>query len=754
MLSRLLLHLIKKRLRDFPAVAIVGPRQAGKTTLAKSFSNVYFDLEQERDRVQLDLRWEQLMQEDKMVILDEAQAWPEVFPRLRGEIDRHRSRKGRFLLLGSVSPALMKEVGESLAGRIAVVDLAPFTVTELPSTSQDALWRYGGYPDGGVLQTQVTAYPVWQDSYLRQMAQRDLPHWGLPAKPAETERLLKLTAALNATSLNYSQLGQSLGISYHTVQSYLDYLEGAFLIRRLPPFFANSFPKRLTKAPKLYWRDTGLLHSLLGCGADADLPAQPWVGASWEAWVIEQIISTRQATGEKFHAWYFRTNDGLECDLLIESGQEREVIEIKLASGPDSSHFRKLEKIAHLVAATRQVMITRIRDDEAVMEGTRWSASLATYLAHFVPQTGQSLPSNFSTSTQTITAGILFEKLLSAAGALVENGVVSREVLLRRSQWLKEDLDVIAWKDFSILPIQWINPPQTGLHHPLVEYEWGQTDHDVDKSDGDAFTPTKSALAIEGTGLSREDLGYFGKVSQIGHTLIPHLWLSDRRLLQDLRTPTQHLDTLNEVWWLSVWHGLDPASVTREHLMRKDAENLAKKTPSTVDWRFSVMNGAMHINLSVKNRRGTAASRTLNKGVYLFGDAPDVPFSASSENEINVLALTAYHGGWISLREQEELVMQYLDETLPGIQRPAIDAVIVRVRGAAGLTGMDSMRSPASSLTAYFPKSRPLERKDLLVRAMLKSVDLEDNSMIGVYRHPITLQEAINRTEDPPRIIS
>lgn len=349
---------------------------------------------------------------------------------------------------------------------------------------------------------------------------------------------------------------------------------------------------------------------------------------------------------------------------------------------------------------------------------------------------------------------VLFEKLLSAAGALVENGIVTNETLLKRAQWLKEDLDAISWEDFRILPVQWINPPQTGLHHPLVEYEWGKTDHDVDKSDGDAFTPTKSVLAIEGTGLSREDLGYFGKVSQIGHSLISHLWLGDRRLLQDVRTPTQHLDTLNEVWWLSVWHGLDPASVVREHLMRRDTGNLAKKTPTTVDWRFSVMTGAMHINLSVKNRRGTAASRPLNKGVYLFGDAPDTPFSESTEDEINVLAITAYHGGWISLREQEELVMQYLDETLPSHQRPVIDAVLVRVRGAAGLTGVESMKSPASSLTAYFPKTRPLNRKDLLLRAMLKPVDMEDNSMIGVFRHPVTLQEAIDRIENPPRIIS
>ena len=176
----------------------------------------------------------------------------------------------------------MREVSESLAGRIAVVDLSPLIAVELPTSSQDALWRFGGFPDGGVLQAQANSFPVWQDSYLKQMAQRDLPLWGLPAKPAETERLLKLTAALNGCSLNYSQLGQSLGISYHTVQGYLDYLEGAFLIRRLLPYFANNFPKRLTKAPKLYWRDSGLLHALMGYAADTDLTTQPRARTSWE----------------------------------------------------------------------------------------------------------------------------------------------------------------------------------------------------------------------------------------------------------------------------------------------------------------------------------------------------------------------------------------------------------------------------------------------------------------------------------------
>lgn len=752
MINRIHYALIKQRLREFPAVAIVGPRQAGKTTLAKMLSTLYFDLEQERDRVQADLRWDELTKGDQLVILDEAQAWPEIFGRLRGAIDQQRSRKGRFLLLGSVSPALMREVGESLAGRIAVVDLSPFIAPELPATSEDALWRFGGFPDGGVLQTQPTAFPVWQDSYLKQMAQRDLPHWGLPAKPAEAERLLKLTAALNGAPLNYSQLGQSLGISYHTAQTYLDYLEGAFLIRRLPPFFANNIPKRLTKAPKLYWRDSGLLHALLGCSAKTDLMLQPWVGASWEAWIIEQIISTRQAAGEPFQAWYFRTNDGLECDLVIESGKEREVIEIKLASQPDSGSFRKLEKIAHLMGATRQVMITRIRDSEAVTSGKRWSANLASYLAQFTNGARRHSPALVAPQSPGVTLDLLLNKLIDAAGALVERGLLTRETLLRRAQWLKADLETLAWKDFRVLPTQWIHPLGSGVSIPLVEYEWGKTDHDT-TNDGDAITPARSALAIEGSGLSRENLGYFGKISQTGHTLIPHLWLGNRRLRDNVRSARQHLDTLNEVWWLSVWQGVDPNSVEHEYLARRDIKRSSGAASSTVDWRFSVLGGSMNINLSVKNRRGTAASRPFKKGVYLFSDSPDKPFAESGEDEINILAITGYHGGWISMREQEELVADYLDSTLVKLNRPVIDAVIIRVRGAAFVTGSETLKSPASSLTAYFPKSRPLNRKDLIVRAILKEVDIEDNLMAGILCHGVPLHEYFDRFENPSRIM-
>jgi hypothetical protein len=375
MIKRAVTDLVLARLEQFPAVGLLGPRQCGKTTLAKGLSRHYFDLEQPSDRLRLDLSWDDIMQRNDLVLLDEAQSWPEVFPRLRAAIDARRKYNGRFLLLGSVSPILMRQVSESLAGRMALMELTPFNVAELPGARSDLLWRCGGYPDGGVL--GGAPFPHWQANYLSLMAQRDLPAWGLPAKPAVTDRLFRMVAGQQGGILNASQLGQSIGLSYHTVQSYLDHLEAAFLIRRLPPFYAN-IQKRLVKAPKIYWRDSGLLHALLGLMPEADLWAQPWVGASWEGWVIEQILAGRQARGENLQAYYFRTQDGLEADLLLEFGEHREIIEIKLTTSPSPEDFARLEKVAALSKATRQVLISRA--NRAVVTKDKWSVDLAAYL--------------------------------------------------------------------------------------------------------------------------------------------------------------------------------------------------------------------------------------------------------------------------------------------------------------------------------------------------------------------------------------
>ncbi|HEY3236312.1 MAG TPA: AAA family ATPase, partial [Polyangiaceae bacterium] len=222
----------------YPAVALVGPRQSGKTTLARSFEGDYFDLEQDSERLRLDLEWPRLAAGQSFVILDEAQSWPEIFNRLRGVIDVDRKRCGRFLLLGSVAPSLMEQVSESLAGRLSIVELSPFTLTELPSKAARArLWLCGGYPDGGVLEPK--RFPGWQLDYLSLLIQRDLPAWGLPARPQVTQRLARMLAAVHGQTWNASQIGQSLGLNYQTVNSYVDYLEGAFLVRRLIPFHAN-----------------------------------------------------------------------------------------------------------------------------------------------------------------------------------------------------------------------------------------------------------------------------------------------------------------------------------------------------------------------------------------------------------------------------------------------------------------------------------------------------------------------------------
>lgn len=350
-------RLARARLAANPAVVLVGPRQCGKTTLARSIGGIYYDLEQEADRVRLDVEWEARIAGKERVILDEAQAWPPVFPRLRAAIDQDRRRNGRFLLLGSVAPALMKEVSESLAGRLALVELTPFQWSEMPSReARERLWLCGGFPPGGILHPR--RFPSWQSDYLSLMAQRDLPAWGLAAKPQVTARFFRMLAAVNGQAWNASQIGQSMGLSYHTVNSYLDFLDGAFLIRRLQPFHANV-GKRLTKSPKVFWRDTGLLHSLLNVPDREALLSQPWAGASWEGFVVEQIVNESVRLGLGAEPLFFRTNDGHEVDLVLELGRERWAFEVKLTTEPSTQDWEKLNRAADLAGAKRRYLVSR-----------------------------------------------------------------------------------------------------------------------------------------------------------------------------------------------------------------------------------------------------------------------------------------------------------------------------------------------------------------------------------------------------------
>ncbi|MBN2302759.1 MAG: ATP-binding protein [Lentisphaerae bacterium] len=356
MITRAVEAVLRNRLANYPAVALDGPRQSGKTTLARSLNGLYFDIEQQADQTRLDLKWSEIVKDRQLVVLDEAQQCPEIFPRLRGAIDNARDRTGRFLLLGSVSPALKMHVSESLAGRLALVELTPFLLAELSDIKLDDLWLHGGYPEGGA--PHPKRFPKWQLDYLSLLAQRDLPTWGLPAKPQVTDRLLRMIAAVHGRLWNASQIGQALGLSHTTVNNYVDYLEGAFLVRRLLPYSGN-LKKRLVRSPRLYWRDTGLLHAMLRVQDYHDLLGQPWVGFSWEGFVIEQILGTLQNLDCQIDPCFFRTSDGYEIDLMFRAAGKRWAIEIKLAAEASPDDLARLNKAADMVAADMRILVTQ-----------------------------------------------------------------------------------------------------------------------------------------------------------------------------------------------------------------------------------------------------------------------------------------------------------------------------------------------------------------------------------------------------------
>ncbi len=264
---------------------------------------------------------------------------------------------GRFLLLGSVSPALARQVSESLAGRLSLVELTPFLLGELSADRLDDLWLLGGYPDGGIL--DPADFGRWQQDYLTLLAQRDLPLWGLPAKAADYRALLRMLAAVHGQTWNASRIGQSLGLNYQTINSYLDYLIGAFLIRRLEPYQANV-GKRLTKSPKVYWRDTGLLHSLLQTRTLDDVLAQPWVGASWEGFVVEQILDHLAVWDRTVQPFFLHTSDQYEIDLVLDFGSSLWAVEVKLTANPSVSDVRRLNQVADLIQADHRVLVARV----------------------------------------------------------------------------------------------------------------------------------------------------------------------------------------------------------------------------------------------------------------------------------------------------------------------------------------------------------------------------------------------------------
>jgi predicted AAA+ superfamily ATPase len=323
--------LVAEMAGQFPAVLIIGPRQCGKTTFAKTFlKGMYFDLERPSDHAVFATDPElALGRLEGTLILDEAQELPALFAVLRSVIDANRQKTGRFYLLGSVSPTLVRRVSESLAGRVGMVELTPFLYGEVVESLRglDDYWLRGGYPEV-CLESDDTRRARWLEQYVQSLVQRDLAGYGLKTSPQEMARFLGMLAHVHGGVLNASELGRSLGVTYHTVGGYLDILEGHFLIRRLQPWHAN-LGKRLVKSPKLYVRDCGLLHALLGIRDLRGLLQSPRRGASWEGLLVEQVIALERLrqTGSRF--WFYRTQAGAEIDLIVDRGEERIGYEFK-----------------------------------------------------------------------------------------------------------------------------------------------------------------------------------------------------------------------------------------------------------------------------------------------------------------------------------------------------------------------------------------------------------------------------------------
>jgi hypothetical protein len=325
-------------LDQFPAVALLGPRQVGKTTLAVHIAegreHVYLDLESSADRKKLaDPALYLSSHEDKLVILDEVQRMPELFQTLRGLIDQGRRRNlktRRFLLLGSASIDLLKQSGESLAGRISYVELNPLTILETKPETQDRLWVRGGFPNSFLAKTDG-ASALWRENFIRTYLERDIPQLG-PRIPAETlRRFWTMLAHAQGATLNVAQFARGLGVDGKTVARYLDLLVDLLLVRRLQPFHANV-GKRLVKSPKVFVRDSGIVHTLLGLDDREVVLGHPVAGGSWEGFVLENLVS---AAPERAKAFFYRTAAGAEIDLLLEMpGGKRWVIEIKRGLAP------------------------------------------------------------------------------------------------------------------------------------------------------------------------------------------------------------------------------------------------------------------------------------------------------------------------------------------------------------------------------------------------------------------------------------
>ncbi len=360
MYSRQCALLLGQMLDEFPAVAILGPRQVGKTTLALGVveqhdAALYLDLESPADAAKLaDPTAYFDVHADRLIVIDEIQRVPALFAELRGVIDRRRragQRVGQFLLLGSATGALLAQSAESLAGRIAYLELQPLAAVEVPDDTALRLWVLGGFPDSFDAASDAASLR-WRQQFISTYLERDIPQLG-PRIPAETlRRLWTMLAHEQGQLVNAAKLAASLAVSGQTVARYLDLLCDLMLVRRLRPWAANE-GKRLVRTPKVYVRDSGLTHALLGLRDFDDVIGHPVVGGSWEGWVIENLLAVAPPATQ---AYFYRSAAGAEIDLVLELPQrQRWAVEIKRSSAPTTS--RGFHIAAADIGATERIVV-------------------------------------------------------------------------------------------------------------------------------------------------------------------------------------------------------------------------------------------------------------------------------------------------------------------------------------------------------------------------------------------------------------